>query len=881
MSRTIRNRTIYLILGLALAAPAWPQTMGDGFAIAQSEPIWGFADYHGHQFSYLGFGGVLVQGKVYDVDPDPGRAMRSALARDDFQPVHTFLGVPLEFPIRDRFGLPAPAVPIPFVAPGFACAPLVNCLGFPLHGAFGGAAPPGDLALFSLGDPLGNVLSGSLFAGHNVHGYPSFQGWPWSNDHNHQQWYHDWLYRAFQGGMKLLVMLALDNEVLCRATPWHREGFACNDMASVDRQLAEARAYEAYVDQVSGGPGLGWYRIVTSARQARDVINKGKMAVVLGIEVANLFGCNQGTCTEDFVRSELQRYFDMGVRHIFPIHVYNNDFGGTSIAKNFVNIGNKITTGAFLSAEDCGSQYDFRLGTRVAGLPLAGLLETLFWNDPVIMTLFGIIDPPIYPSFPHCNTRGLTPLGEFLVREMMARGMIIDIDHMSNRAIDRTLTIAEGLGYAGISAGHVDFIETTTLGNNERTEFRRTAAQIGRIRALGGVIGLIPHANKAADTQVFEVANPAPTWVTDRVPNDCGRSSKAFAQAYLFAADRMGSDGAVGFGTDFSGFASHLAPRYGPFTACAGEVLGPQGTPWAYPFPKHGIPGTMGRLVASDKTYDYNFDGLANVGLLPDLIRDLEVIGIGDAALAPLFRSAEAYISMWEKAECGINAAGIKVACADDEDDDNDGLSDVDEAARGTDPRNPDTDGDGLNDGMEVAKGTNPLNPDTDGDGLNDGMEVAKGTNPRKSDSDNDGLLDGVEVAKGTNPLDPDTDDDGLFDGLEVARNTNPLNPDTDGDGLLDGEDVEWLQNAINGLSDASFRNPPAGNRTAMLSILDDVEAALLANDVAAAIQILENVRRRVDGCGAAADTNDWILDCPSQTLIRTYIDLLIANLSS
>lgn len=41
-------------------------------------------------------------------------------------------------------------------------------------------------------------------------------------------------------------------------------------------------------------------------------------------------------------------------------------------------------------------------------------------------------------------------------------------------------------------------------------------------------------------------------------------------------------------------------------------------------------------------------------------------------------------------------------------DDDNDGLSNDDERARGTDPSNPDTDGDGYEDGVETLAGTDP-----------------------------------------------------------------------------------------------------------------------------------------------------------------------------
>ncbi|WP_370291487.1 Stk1 family PASTA domain-containing Ser/Thr kinase [Nocardioides sp.] len=44
-------------------------------------------------------------------------------------------------------------------------------------------------------------------------------------------------------------------------------------------------------------------------------------------------------------------------------------------------------------------------------------------------------------------------------------------------------------------------------------------------------------------------------------------------------------------------------------------------------------------------------------------------------------------------------------------DADGDGLSDTDEASRGTNPNNPDSDGDGIPDGTEVSQGTDPLNP--------------------------------------------------------------------------------------------------------------------------------------------------------------------------
>ena len=59
-------------------------------------------------------------------------------------------------------------------------------------------------------------------------------------------------------------------------------------------------------------------------------------------------------------------------------------------------------------------------------------------------------------------------------------------------------------------------------------------------------------------------------------------------------------------------------------------------------------------------------------------------------------------------------------------DDDNDGLSNIDELnLYNTDPQNPDSDGDGLSDGDEViTHKSDPSSNDSDGDGLDDGFEA-------------------------------------------------------------------------------------------------------------------------------------------------------------
>jgi hypothetical protein len=205
---------------------------------------------------------------------------------------------------------------------------------------------------------------------------------------------------------------------------------------------------------------------------------------------------------------------------------------------------------------------------------------------------------------------------------------------------------------------------------------------------------------------------------------------------------------------------------------------------------------------------------------------------------------------------------------------DGDGLTTSEEVdEHGTDPLDWDTDGDHISDGQEVdLVGSDPNVGDSDGDGIPDGDE----------DSDGDGLTDGEEVNDhGTNPLNEDSDGDGLPDGVEIDHGTDPLAGDSDGDGLADGRDVEFIQTAIEALPASAFKPSGGGTRTAMLAILNEVEALLADGETAEAITKLNALRRRVDGCGSTAAGDDWIKDCDAQRDVRALVDLLLANLAA
>ena len=81
-----------------------------------------------------------------------------------------------------------------------------------------------------------------------------------------------------------------------------------------------------------------------------------------------------------------------------------------------------------------------------------------------------------------------------------------------------------------------------------------------------------------------------------------------------------------------------------------------------------------------------------------------------------------------------VQVRNIRITQSNDVD--GDGLTNDEEIALGTDPRNPDTDGDGLSDSDEVhIYHTNPLLADTDGDGQSDASEIMAGTDPLSSAS--------------------------------------------------------------------------------------------------------------------------------------------------
>jgi hypothetical protein len=63
------------------------------------------------------------------------------------------------------------------------------------------------------------------------------------------------------------------------------------------------------------------------------------------------------------------------------------------------------------------------------------------------------------------------------------------------------------------------------------------------------------------------------------------------------------------------------------------------------------------RRIDGERDWDFNVDGMAHYGMLPDFLQDLKNVGLGPDQLRPLFYSAEDYIRMWDRAETASRGA--------------------------------------------------------------------------------------------------------------------------------------------------------------------------------------------------------------------------------
>ncbi len=309
-------------------------------------------------------------------------------------------------------------------------------------------------------------------------------------------------------------------------------------------------------------------------------------------------------CDPESIDTQLDEVRKMGVRQMELVNKFDNALSGVAGDNGevgaAVNLANFRETNTFWDMQHCEPENpDAHDKNQIAAPDISsGQQDALFGAIGELFGAGGLPALPIYGTPDHCNTRGLTTLGEHVIAGLAERHMLFDPDHMSVKARDAALDQIEDLGYSGVLSSHSWATEDA----------------YPRIYKAGGYI-----APYAGDSEGFvEKWRKHLGWADDR---------------YYFG---------FGYGADMNGLGAQGDPR-------GADVPNPV----EYPFTGYGGI-TVSKQHAGKRVYDVNVDGVAQYGLYPDWIEDLRQIAggaDGEAIVDDMARGAEAYLQMWERAE--------------------------------------------------------------------------------------------------------------------------------------------------------------------------------------------------------------------------------------
>jgi membrane dipeptidase len=261
---------------------------------------------------------------------------------------------------------------------------------------------------------------------------------------------------------------------------------------SVRRQVAAARRW------VKEHPG--WV-LARSADEARLALVTRRRVMILSLEGA----AGMLESEEDLV----ELVDELGIRIVTPLHLTDDALGGAAMLDGFQYFGNPVALADRLLDPGCDE--------------------------------------------PARNRRGLSPRGERLVRELVERGVWIDLAHAPDAALARLVPLLAEAGQPllvthGMLRRHRDA---------ERGIPDELLAAVGR---TGGMVGLVPSEDAFARLEV-----PPRLCPPGCGPAACARGAAAFAATWEEAAALAGAD-AVVVGSDVNGGMRHLAPSCGTRT---------------------------------------------------------------------------------------------------------------------------------------------------------------------------------------------------------------------------------------------------------------------------------------------------------------------------
>lgn len=499
-----------------------------------------------------------------------------------------------------------------------------------------------------------------------------FRDWPAWDTPTHQQHWWGHVFDAHQRGLQILTVSILSADPFARLMP----GPYRTPYQVVLDQLNAARRFDQLHD---------WAEIATSPEEARRIIQQGQLAMVLSLE-GNFPFCKELPCGEgddetdrDRVSETLDEYQSLGLVSLQPVAHFDNTFGGTAV------FSQALLTLQWLY-EEIHRDGDISLGeiveamppsTAVSGAELIRVLDQLeqsLGGPPPssiqsledlqdVHALLGMLGGVSGPSCElrngggtmpcgQCledkescrNQLGLTPLGEWLIDELMARGMLIDIAHLSDHGVAdvaRKIEQRQPRPYP-IYLSHGNPRKAIQDGEFKGRYMEKPSSDdhLELIADVGGVFGQRTGADEMVHTGDTE----------------CQGSSTSFAEALKYLVDFGKSKSTplpVAFAVDMNGMTQQSTPRFVDRTdarterrmrraACLGD--GDQQSSQSHPVSDD--PATL----FTDES-QLNTHGLGHIGLLGAYVDDLRSIGLPQEYLDVLDSSAESFLRMWERTQ--------------------------------------------------------------------------------------------------------------------------------------------------------------------------------------------------------------------------------------
>jgi microsomal dipeptidase-like Zn-dependent dipeptidase len=544
--------------------------------VAVRAPVWGFADIHTHPMNYMAFG-ALQNPQIRTVWGVPGRSF------SDYE-------IDPHLVSKD----------IPKCTTGHGGGPSAELFIDAVEGRF-----------ISTGKTI-NDLTALLkvkLDGHDSHGGPSFNSFPSFQAGLHYQMHITQIHRAWEGGLRLMVAIAVNN----KGVEFLMSKPSITSLTP-DRDVLGAQV--CGITQLANANN-DWMEIAYSPEDARRIIEQNKLAIVLGIEMDQLGQLldNRDPRQQDVSTAfdrEIDYLWNIGIRQVTPIHAIDNLLGGAAVFEpvynwlnDFVHRGKEIVSEEELQyfpprffevreggcdkgplSGQFGECVTYRLDATQSRPALVKSPKTLGHLAP----FFSDINVPAYYGVAGMmNVRGLSAEGKDYIRRLMQKGMIVGIEHMSQQSVDDVYGVlgnllatqghseCEGFGLKPVPAScdeaaypvamsHAHFRalsvadrSRTTVEGFRPTEYEASNREADLMRRTNGIVGQFVSEDP--------VIPPSGVTLPPGLQNDCGGSSKSFAVS-LFYALRMLGGGHVALATDFT-IISGAAPRFGKYACYA------------------------------------------------------------------------------------------------------------------------------------------------------------------------------------------------------------------------------------------------------------------------------------------------------------------------